>query len=184
MSLLNILFLGNSMLNAQQFSKDSLLLQINAIRDKGGEGTQNIAYVDLLNELATKYRFRNADSLKILADEALELSTKISYDQGKAYAILRRGDYNSDIGLELDAFAEYKKSKKLAFSLNYPRLKVEVLKSIATQNLLSQNLEEAILNFYAAIEMASQQNFNELEARFPCACATNSRASRSCILVI
>ena len=113
MSLLNILFLGNSMLNAQQFSKDSLLLQINAIRDKGGEGTQNIAYVDLLNELATKYRFRNADSLKILADEALELSTKISYDQGKAYAILRRGDYNSDIGLELDAFAEYKKSKKL-----------------------------------------------------------------------
>ncbi len=160
-----ILVLSNSLLNAQSPSKDSLLVQIKTLRSKGVHATQSKAYVDFLNQLALKYRYRNADSIKVLSDEAFLLSSKMSYPEGKAFALLRRGDYYADTGLEEKAFKEYKKSKQLAFSLNQPKLKVEVLKSIASQEFLSQNLNKAVLTYYEAIDLACKNDLKELEAR-------------------
>ena len=152
-------------LTAQKEAKDSLELQIQILRNKEPQNLQNKIYVDLLNELAKHYRFRHADSIKLLSDEALFLSTKIDYRKGKALALLRNGDYYSDTGLEEKAFELYKESEKLAFALDFPKLKVQVLKSLAFQEFLSQNLNNAVLTFYEAIDIASQNNLIALEAR-------------------
>ena len=78
---------------AQNKSKDSILLQIQILRNKEPQNLKNQVYIDLLNELSKHYRYRNADSIKLLSDEAFLLSTKIKYQKGKALALLRRGDY-------------------------------------------------------------------------------------------
>ena len=150
---------------AQNKSKDSILLQIQILRNKEPQNLQNQVYIDLLNELSKHYRYRNADSIKLLSDEAFLLSTKIKYQKGKALALLRRGDYYSDSGEEQKAFDIYYESKKLAFELDFPKLKVQVLKSLATQEYVSQNLNNSVLTFYEAIDIASKNNLYELEAR-------------------
>lgn len=160
-----ILFFGISITSAQKNSKDSLLFQIKKIRKNTPENFQTKAYVDLLNELAKKFRYRNADSIKLLSDEALSISSKINYEIGEAYALVRRGDYYSDTGAEHKAFEVYMKSKKLAYAIELPVLKVEVLKSLATQEFLSQNLNNSVLTFYEAIDLASKNDLYELEAR-------------------
>jgi signal transduction histidine kinase len=152
-------------LTAQKEAKDSLELQIQILRNREPQNLQNKIYVDLLNELAKHYRFRHADSIKLLSDEALFLSTKIGYKKGKALALVRIGDYYSDIGHEEKAFENYNESKEIAFSLDFPKLKAQVLKSLAFQEFLSQNLNNAVLTFYEAIDIASQNNLIALEAR-------------------
>ena len=54
-------------LTAQKEAKDSLELQIQILRNKEPQNLQNKIYVDLLNELAKHYRFRHADSIKLLS---------------------------------------------------------------------------------------------------------------------
>lgn len=160
-----ILFFSISIGSAQINSKDSLLFQIKKIRENTSENTQTKAYVDLLNELAKKFRYRNADSIKLLSDEAFLIASKINYPIGKAFALLRRGDYYSDTGMEKKAYEVYKESKSLAYSSNYSTLKVEVLKSLAFQDFISQNLNNSVLTYYEAIDLASKNNLYELEAR-------------------
>lgn len=155
----------SSIANAQKKNKDSLKVQIKEIRSHGELGRGKTDYIDLLNTLAKEYRFQNTDSLKLLSDEALSYSLKINYTKGKAFALLRRGDYYSDTGAELKAFELYQKSKDLAFSLNYPELKIEVLKSIAFHEFTSQNLKNSVLNYYAAIDLASENSLFESEAK-------------------
>lgn len=159
-----LLLFSSSLLNAQTKAKDSLLFQIKNLRDQGGQSIQSEAYVDLLNALAHKYRYRHADSIKLFSDEAFLISSKINYPKGQAFALLRRGDYYSDSGLEKKAFVAYKQSKNIAFLMNYPTLKVEVLKSIAFHEFVSQNLYNAVLTFYKAIDLASENKLYESEA--------------------
>lgn len=157
--------LSNFTGHAQGETKENLLLEINAIRNNTSKSKQSENYVDLLNELAKKYRYRWADSIKILSDEAFLISSKINYQRGKAYALLRKGDYYSDTGKEQKAFDAYQEVKTLSYSLEYPKLRVEILKSIATHEQMSENLNSAVLTSYEAIEIASNNKLYELEAR-------------------
>lgn len=161
-----ILFLISSCgLKAQLSKKNSLISQIKHLRNQNPNNLQNTAYVDLLNELSNLYRYRKADSIKMLSDEALVISSNINYRKGKALALLRRGDYYSDTNQEIKAFEVYNEAKELTLLLNFPELNVQVLKSIAYQEFLSQNLNNAVLTYYEAIDLASKNNLYELEAR-------------------
>ncbi len=158
-------FLLGLLLNAQDSSKDSLIQQIQTIRNKGEQEIKSNTYVDLLTELAVKYRYRNADSILLLADEALKLSNKINYTDGKAFSLLRKADYYSDTGKEEKANELYKRSKKLAAASHNPILRVEILKSIATHEFVSQNLENTVKASYEGIEIASDNKLFELESK-------------------
>lgn len=160
-----LLLCSKSILHAQNSSKADVLLQIKNLRQTGPQTTESQTYVDLLCQLAKKYRYRHADSIKLLSEEALAIASKINYPRGKAYAILRKGDYYADTGREGDAIVEYNKSKDLAFALNYPELKAEVLKSIAFLEFLRQNLNNSVLTYYEGIDIASRNRLYEVEAR-------------------
>ncbi|MFK7811069.1 MAG: hypothetical protein AB8B59_01160 [Maribacter sp.] len=161
----SVLFFRYSKVNAQNKIKDSLIDQIQRYRSEGEQSVQSKNFVDLLNKLAKNYRFRHADSIKMLSDEAYLIASKINYPKGKAFALLGKGDFHSDSGLEQKAYKLYEESKELAFSLNFPELKVDVLKSLAFQDYISQNLYQAVLRYYEAIDLASKNNLYELEAR-------------------
>jgi len=160
-----LLLFSAKYLPAQKTSKDTLLIEIYNQRNLGLQNIQTEAYVDLINELAKHYRYRNADSLRILSAEAYKISTNIKYQKGKVYALLRKGDFYTDTGLEVKSFEVYNEAKDLAFQLNFPKLQVEVLKSLATQEYMSQNLSQAVLISYQAIELARKNKLYELEAR-------------------
>ena len=145
-------------------SKDSLLLEIRALRKQGAAATQNAHYVDLLNALAKKYRYRHADSMNLLSEEAIRIADDINYPVGNMFAQLRKGDYYSDSGHEVEAFEIYYKLKDKACSLDSPTLQVEILKSLAIQEFFSQELKKSILTYYEAIDLASENKLFELEA--------------------
>ncbi len=152
-------------LYAQETSKDSLIQQINTIRNQGSQSLQSNTYVDLLTELAKNYRYRNADSIILLVDEALSISSKTNYVHGRALALLRKADYYSDTGKEEKANEFYRKADKLATQFSFPKLKAEILKSIAIHEFVSQNLEHTVKASYEGIEIANKNKFYELEAK-------------------
>lgn len=160
-SIFSILLFNNSILNAQRQSSDSLLLQIETLRNKG---VQSKAYVDGLNELAARYIFRTTDSVKLFAEESLKISENINYESGYALATLRMGDFYSNSGMELKAFENYSKALTLASKLNKPEITVQVLKSRAFREFLSLRLNEAVLTYYKAIDIAKTNKLQEYEA--------------------
>ncbi len=151
-------------LKAQNKSNDSLLLQVETLRSKGGKSIQSKAYVDALIELAARYRFRTTDSIKLFAEESLKVSKNINYEAGYALATLRMGDFYSNSGMELLAFENYSKALSLATKLNKPEITVQILKSRAFQEFLSLRLNEAVLTYYKAIDIARTHNLKAYEA--------------------
>ncbi len=164
LSLFILLLFSSSAALANQETKDSLIIQIKLLRKEGTTGTLTTTYVDLLNELAKKYRYRLPDSMKVLSEEAGIIADKINYPIGKTFALLRKGDYHSDSGHEKEAFDIYYAIKKEACDLDSPTLQVEVLKSIAIQEFFSQDLKKSILTYYEAIDLASENQLYEHEA--------------------
>lgn len=157
------LIFSSSSIFPQKTKKDSLLAIVKSLATS--DKRETTIHVDALNALASAYKFRNPDSIKLLAEKALKLSKKLSYQKGVVTATLRYGDYFSDIGDEEQAYSYYYVAKKAAFEQNISDLKVDVLKSLALHHYLSDNLEEFIYASYEAIEIAKTNKFKDKEAR-------------------
>lgn len=121
--------------------------------------------VDALTALAHVYRFRKADSLRINAESALHLATQLGYDKGRAMALLRMGDYYSDMGENKNALDIYERAKDQATAINAPELLIEVFKSIAIHHSFNQEEKDAIIAYYGGIDIASTHGLKEAEAR-------------------
>lgn len=145
---------------AQLKQKDSLLRKI-IKHELDNDLSQE--YIDDLVLLSYEYRYKKPDSLKLFALRALKNSKDIEYDKGEAGALLRLGDYYSDIG-ELNVAVEYfEKAKEIAEKENYFSLQVDIFKSKASQELFSGKYREAVLSYYQGITLAQEKNLFEQE---------------------
>ncbi|MEO0572017.1 MAG: hypothetical protein AAF039_09965, partial [Bacteroidota bacterium] len=110
------LFFGSHDIRGQRTLRDSLRNKIELLK-KGKDHQSNPKYIDLLNELANKYRFVKEDSLLYLTKRALALSRTNNYAFGECKAMYNLGGYHSDNGKNQKAISYYSQALKLADSL-------------------------------------------------------------------
>ena len=150
-------------LSAQSLEKDSLrkrytdLIKHRLVLDLEDE-------VDLLNELSRAYRFRNPDSLKYYADIALSLSRENNYEKGVVLAMVRQGDFFSDLGEEVKAKQKYKEAELLIEKSKQSEFKIEFYKNISLQYFFDRELKKALETAYQSINLAREHNKLKPEA--------------------
>ena len=140
---------------SQEKSTHSLVNEIVSLRKDNKVVTDPIYHIDLLNELATKIRFYNLDSLLMLSKEALAMSKSINYDQGIGESLLNIGDYYSDMGKSTEAVHHYERALASITPSVLPILKLRVLNQLASELSFQTNYPKALELYLTGIELAN-----------------------------
>ena len=113
-SLLSLVLLFSLLHGIQSYGqkavRDSLRTELHRTQKLWQSNLQDTTHINSLNTLANAMRFIKPDSLRVLAEQALELSTKIGYEKGTIEALNGKGDYLSDQGNHDLSITLYKKA--------------------------------------------------------------------------
>src|SRR5690606_13416111 len=139
---------------AQEKTARNLVDEITALRKENKVITNEISYINLLNELGSKLRFYNLDSLLLLSKEALLLSKAINYDQGISESLLGIGDYYSDKGKSLEAVNHYEEALSSITPSVLPSLKLRILNQLASELSFQSNYPKALELYLTGIELS------------------------------
>ncbi|MDT0607347.1 tetratricopeptide repeat-containing sensor histidine kinase [Croceitalea rosinachiae] len=150
-----LLMLCIPLLHAQQSSIGSIKRKIVKFERKKPNFDKDTTYINLLNDLATNYRFINSDSLLVLSKEALKLSKQISYTHGETRALNSLGDYFSDKGNGLKAISYLSNALKIADSVQNLKLKLALLNDLGTEYSYTGDYEKALNSYLMGIDIAT-----------------------------
>ncbi len=128
------------------------------------ETKYDTSYVDLLNNISGKYRFRNPDSVLLYANKALDISTNINYKKGTLIALSRLGDYYSDVGNYEKASTIYADLQQFINTIEDPNVQINFLITIAIHYTISNDHPDALKNFTQALNLAKENNLIKKEA--------------------
>ncbi|NKI32089.1 sensor histidine kinase [Croceivirga thetidis] len=146
-----------------QLSKKDSLLEIYSDTEKFS-GFDKIQKIDLLNNIANEYRFREPDSLLLFATKSLDLNKDSTYLYGYARAIIHTGDFHSDLGKNKVAFKYYQRVRNLIKEISDPQAQVALLKSVALHDVFIRDYKKMLENTYKAIEICETNDFKLQEA--------------------
>lgn len=141
---------------AQEKTARNLVDEVVTLRKENKVITHEIPYINLLNELGTKIRFYNSDSLLLLSKEALSLSRAINYEQGISESLLGIGDYYSDKGQSIEAVNHYEGALASITPSVIPDLKLRILNQLANELSFQSNFPKALELYLTGIELADQ----------------------------
>ncbi len=117
--------------------------------------------VNSLNKLATSLSFIDQDSSIMYADEALEISKQIGYEEGIARAYVIYGYNQLNTGNYPECVKYYLKALQLYDKLGLGKRKASVHSHIAFVNYYARNYENAIDNCNKALSIYRSENENE-----------------------
>ncbi|HUH46569.1 MAG TPA: tetratricopeptide repeat protein, partial [Arenibacter sp.] len=140
---------------AQERTTRDLVNEIVSLRKENKIITNEIHYINLLNELGSNLRFYNLDSLLLLSKEALSLSKSINYDQGLGESLLGIGDYYSDKGQSLEAVNHYERALSSITPSVMPALKLSILNQLASELSFQSNYPKALELYLTGMELAN-----------------------------
>lgn len=155
LTVLGLLFFTQNIM-AQERTVQNLVDEIATLRKENKVITNEIPYINLLNELGSKIRFYNSDSLLLLSKEALSLSEAINYEQGIGEAMLGIGDYYSDKGQSIEAVNHYEGALASITPSVIPDLKLRILNQLASELSFQSNFPKALELYLTGIELADQ----------------------------
>ncbi|MEM8999597.1 MAG: ATP-binding protein [Bacteroidota bacterium] len=118
---------------AQKNVRDSILKEIQVLRDTDDFTQKDTLYIKLINDLANKYRYIKSDSLYQLAQLALKLSKEIACKFGESHALMGLGTYFSDKGDTKKSIDYYKRALKAANTINDANLIADIQNKLATE---------------------------------------------------
>ena len=150
--LMAMLFLFCQLNQAQQTYLDSLTTSLTKIENDRKFDQSDVDYINLLNEIAANYQYKNIDSLKFYSEKAISLSNKYQYLDGQGNAILNLSKYlfyngHNEKGLkQLNTALEIAKQNE-----NIP-LQIEVLNLLGIQQMDFGNHAEALKAYLKAID--------------------------------
>jgi signal transduction histidine kinase len=156
--LMAMLFLFCQLNQAQQTYLDSLTTSLTKIENDRKFDQSDVDYINLLNEIAANYQYKNIDSLKFYSEKAISLSNKYQYLDGQGNAILNLSKYlfyngHNEKGLkQLNTALEIAKQNE-----NIP-LQIEVLNLLGIQQMDFGNHAEALKAYLKAIDLATSIN--------------------------
>ena len=121
-----------------------------------GFSKQDTIYIDLLNDLGKEMRYYNADSLYLLAKQALKYSKLAKYTEGESSSFLRLGDFYSDLGEPNKAINYFTKALVLAQQTTNDPLKLRILNNLASENAYKGDYAKALSGYLDGISLAEK----------------------------
>ncbi|WP_229702467.1 tetratricopeptide repeat-containing sensor histidine kinase [Maribacter cobaltidurans] len=140
---------------AQLSLRDSLQIEVAKLQNSTKENTD---YIDLILELGLEQRYYNLDSLKILSNEGLKLSTKIDYAKGMAKSYLGLGTFYSDKGKYDQSITSLKKALEISVDSHDDQLRLTILNTIGGQYDYKGDFDLALREYLKCIEIAEYLN--------------------------
>ena len=140
---------------SQENKRESLLAKIAKLEKSSHTFATDTTYINLLIKLGKEYRFIKADSLLKLSVKAASLSESVGYIEGMSSAFNNVGDYYSDKGNSENAISYYKRTLKLADSIQHTKLKLQVMNDLASEYAYSGDYGRALKGYLEGIALAA-----------------------------
>ncbi len=151
------IFLGGSFcLNAQEEVIAQIQDSIQLLSSRSDFSKQDTLYIDLLNKLAGQMRYYDADSLYKLSKQALKYSKLAQYKEGESHAMLRMGDFYSDLGETDKAINYYTKSLVLAQQAENNDLALRVMNNLAGEYGYKGDYAKSLSGYLDGITLAEK----------------------------
>ncbi|TDS20833.1 signal transduction histidine kinase [Maribacter caenipelagi] len=147
---------------AQNSNRDTILSEIEQIKNSTNFSTKDTLYIDNLLALANEYRFLNLDSLMILSKKSLDLSKKAGYINGEISSYHTFGGYYSDKGKIDQAIAYFTKAYNLAAEHEQNFLKASTLNDLAKEYGYKGEYSKALKWYLSAIEIAEKYDYKNI----------------------
>jgi signal transduction histidine kinase len=133
--------------------------------DQGNLTLNHQNYIDLLNEIAIHYRFKNADSIEYYAQRALRDNIRQTYMKGYVTSEIYLAFHFTEEGDYPEALKRYQRIKEEARELGDPNLLVTLLGYWSLHDMYSGAQKELIKHNYESIAICRKNGFLEEEAK-------------------
>ncbi len=147
---------GSFCLNAQEEVIAQIQDSIQLLSSRSDFSKQDTLYIDLLNKLAGQMRYYDADSLYMLSKQALKYSKLAQYKEGESHAMLRMGDFYSDLGETDKAINYYTKSLVLAQQVENNDLALRVMNNLAGEYGYKGDYAKSLSGYLDGITLAEK----------------------------
>ena len=135
-----------------------LLDSIQQITSKPQFNKRDTIYIDLLNKLGKEMRYYNADSLYLLAKQAMKYSKLAKYTRGESCSFLRLGDFYSDLGDTDVAINHFTKALVLAQQVGDDHLTLRIMNNLASEYAYKGDYAKALSGYLDGISLAEKVN--------------------------
>ena len=158
--ILTMLFLLSQLSFSQQIHLDSLNTSLAKIEHSQNFNQSDPNYIDLLNDIAFNYQYKNIDSLKFYSDKAFTLSNEFNYLDGKGNALINLSQYQFYNGNDTEGLRDLNSALEIAKNNKNQKLQIEVLKTLGNQHMDFGNHSLALKAYLNAIDLATTENDN------------------------
>ncbi len=147
--------------NSQKIKQDSIKKEIKLKFTQKNFTPKDTTYINLLNSLAFEIKYYNIDSVLILSNQSLQLSSEVNYLKGKIKALTNLGDYYGGIGNLEKGRNHYKQAIEILNTQNtINKFYVDLKSKMAGLHLRENNFTKALNGYLECIELAKKINYN------------------------
>ena len=151
LSIILVLFWA-SLSIAQNAKVEQLYDSINQIRSKPQFSEKDTTHINLLNQLAFSLRYYEVENAYTIAKKALKLSREANYGLGEATALLRIGDYFSDMGQSDKAIESFEQALEVANVQDDKMIPFRIINNLASEHTYKGDFAEALKDYLRGIE--------------------------------
>jgi signal transduction histidine kinase len=116
--------------------------------------TKDTTYIHKLITMASGLRYHHTDSVALLAQKTLQLSSELAYTKGEINARILLGAYFSDKGNSDSAFAQLRKARELAQESGQKNLEAKTLNDLANEYGFNGQYAHSLKTYLKGIEIA------------------------------
>lgn len=149
-----MLFFSVKSIVAQSTANKELLNKINGLKAQAAFVKTDTLYINSLIDLAAGQRYYHADSLFLLANQALSLSKEADFKVGQVNAYMQLGNYHSDNGKHNEGIENYTKASEVAKELEDSDLKLQAVNDLAGEYGYKGDYAMALKLYLEAVEKA------------------------------
>ncbi|MGO4921191.1 tetratricopeptide repeat-containing sensor histidine kinase [Maribacter spongiicola] len=154
--------LSTNSISAQSSKRDTLIQELEALKNSASFSAKDTLYIQNLINLAAEYRYQNLETLLTLSKKSLELSKKAGYINGEISSYHSLGGYYSDKGKIDQAISSFTKAYDLANQHNNDFLKASTLNDLAKEYYYKGDYSKALKWYLATIEIAEKNNYKNI----------------------
>lgn len=147
---------------SQQNKKDSLLTLYR--NTESFEKLPSNKKIDIFNDIAGLYIFRNPDSIKFYAEKAIKLNRDKAYLDGYVTSLIKKANFYVEQGNQTQVQRLYRTADSLITKPEQFKVKIELLKAKSINNYFEGKLNQMLRNTYEAIELSQKNKLIEDEA--------------------
>ncbi len=141
---------------SQKKNINQLKKEIKELKNSSDFAPEDKHYIDLLLELAHWLKYSQTDTIKIIADETLELSKSLNYEKGSFESIINFGYYHLLTGNPDKAIYYYQQNLNTSFSDRFPNLAIQAYNGIGQAYFIKSDYPNSYINFLKSLEIAEK----------------------------